>query len=1182
MTQPSPPSRKKTSQASTAQGQVVPSVIASAKPSWLDTLIQSPAVTNLVNTIATQQRVVVQGSQGSSSHLLAGALALQLNKRVLLVVAHLDEADDAINDLDLLVEKNPALVVSRFGALEVLPGESSVSLELLAQRLSLVSQIIEAKSSKPVKPSKHGKPATQNQSGESSLSQTSPSVIVTPIAALMQAIPRPELLKNFSLTMSVDDELSPGQLMDWLATAGYQRTDAIEQPGDFATRGGIIDIYPPAGSMETVLGQTSSDETGQAGSPIRLDYFGDQIESICRIDPDTMGSGSRLQRVRIVGASTTQLQNDTDTTSFLSLLGDETLVVMHEVMELSEQARGYFERLTNPRGIYPPAAVFKAITQRRHVEINQYSARGADTLPMPLRPLGSFDKDAPKAIAELGELAGQDHVDAVVLCPKQAERDRLEDLVKEHAPNALKKLRLEVGFLNRGFIWEQAGRELQLIPHQELFHRYDVAKKSRTVATGSAAGSRAADAFLEISPGDYVVHQDHGIARFVGLAAMKGQQRKTSADRKAASSEPVRHDDVKVNEEYLTLEFAQKALLHVPASQIDLVQKYIGGFSGRPPLSLLGGKRWEKQKEQVADSVKDLAAELLRVQAARASMSGLRYPQDTPWQKAFEAEFPYQETEDQLAAINAVKKDMSDVQPMDRLICGDVGFGKTEIAIRAAFKAAEFGKQVAVLVPTTVLAEQHERTFRSRMADYPFNVESLSRFKTPKQVRETLKKLSLGQVDVIIGTHRLLSKDVAFCDLGLVIVDEEQRFGVEHKNKLLELRVTTDVLTLSATPIPRTLHMAMLGLRDISSLATPPVDRRAIVTEVMPFDRRRIKQAIVRELNRQGQIYFVHNRVHNIQSIADDIQQLVPDARILIGHGQMPGHELEKIMLKFVRKQADILVSTTIIESGLDIPSANTMFINQADHFGLSELHQLRGRVGRSKHRAYCYLMLPEDRPITDKATNRLRAIEQYAMLGSGFKIAMRDLELRGAGNLLGAEQSGHIAAVGYDMYCHLLEDATHKLKNERIIEPVRTHLELGATGALPKQYIASDKFRMESYRRLSRASSLDELTAVVKDMTDAYGNPPDAAQRLIDLTEIRIAASTLEVDALKLDGPDLIFRTNKPQKLDEILSSAPGRASIIDHSTVYYRPPANYLSQTSTMLAVLRKLLVRPVVNPN
>jgi transcription-repair coupling factor (superfamily II helicase) len=1110
---------------------------------WLDTIASSAALDAVTAQLSRSQRVVVSGSQGSSTYLLAGLLAQKLNCRVLLVVAHLDEADDVVNDLPLVVQRSAGqpMSVSRFGALEVLPGESNVSLELLAERLNVVSHLMESKN----KPS-------------------SASVLVAPIQALMQSVPDPATIHQLSLTISVNQELSPGQLMNWLTSAGYQRTDAIEHPGDFAARGGIIDIYPPAGSIETQGSDNLvASDTGEAGTPIRIDYFGDEIDSISRIDPDTMGSGARLQRVRILGAAADKLQSDRDMTNLLSLLGDDTLVMMHEVMELSEQARGYFERLTNPRGIYAPNAVFKAITQRRHIEVNQYSARGSDTAPLPLRPLESFDRDATKAVEQLGELAADANNDVVVLCAKEVEKERLEQLIEQHAPDAVGKLAIEVGFLHRGFIWEHGQKLLHVIPHQELFHRYDAPRRIRRVSVGSAAGGRAADAFLEISPGDYVVHQDHGIARFVGLKTMKeaGKKGKGAA-----------------GEEYLTLEFAQKALLHVPASQIDLVQKYIGGFNGRPPLSLLGGKRWEKQKEQVAESVKDLAAELLRVQAARSSMAGVRYPEDTPWQKAFEAEFPYQETEDQLAAINAVKKDMADHQPMDRLICGDVGFGKTEIAIRAAFKAAEFGKQVAVLVPTTILAEQHERSFRARMAGYPIKIESLSRFKTPKQIREVLKKMSLGQVDILVGTHRLLSKDVVFRDLGLVIIDEEQRFGVEHKNKLLELRVTTDVLTLSATPIPRTLHMAMLGLRNISSLSTPPMDRRAIVTEVMPFDRRRIQQALVRELNRQGQVYFLHNRVHDIQSVADDIQQLVPDARVIVGHGQMPGHELEKVMLKFVRKQADILVATTIIESGLDIPSANTIFINQADHFGLAELHQLRGRVGRSRHRAYCYLLLPEDRPITDKASQRLRAIEQYAMLGSGFKIAMRDLEIRGAGNLLGPEQSGHIAAVGYDMYCHLLEEATRKLKNERIIEPVRTHLELGLTGALPKAYISSDKFRMEAYRRLSRASTLEELAGVIKDMTDAYGKPPEAAQTLIDLTEIRIAASTLEVDGLKLDGPDLIFRTQKPQKLDHVLRDAPGRASIIDNQTVYYRPPANYLSQPSTLLAVLRKLLVRPV----
>jgi len=893
--------------------------------------------------------------------------------------------------------------------------------------------------------------------------------------------------------------------------------------------------------------------------------LGDEIDSIRRVDAQTLGSGQTLPRLRLIGASAAQLQSDEHTTNLLSLLPDNAIVVMHEMLELSEQARGYYERLTNPRGIFAPQQVFRDITGRRHVEVNQYSSVAAaeELIEAPIGPLQSFDRDAAIGIHEIAELVATPGFEVVILCGQTAERERLYELIDEHAPAARDAVRIEVAYLHRGYTWELSpavtdgdpGR-LVLVPHHELFHRYGTRRRLRRILTTGGAGTKASDAFLDIAAGDYVVHVDHGIALFKGLRTMKKEGR---------------------SEEYLTLEYADHALLHVPATQIDQIQKYIGGFHGKPPLSTLGGKRWARQKEQVSEAVKDMAAELLRVQAARASLPGIRYPADTPWQREFEAEFPYPETQDQLAAIAEIKKNMSDEQPMDRLICGDVGFGKTEVAIRGAFKAAEYGKQVAVLVPTTILAEQHERTFRERMADYPFRIESISRFKTASELKEVLDKLAKGEVDIIIGTHRLLSKDVHFADLGLVIIDEEQRFGVEHKQKLMQLRLTVDVLTLSATPIPRTLHMSMLGLRDISSLTTAPLDRRAVVTEVIAYDAQRIKRALVRELSRDGQIYFVHNRVHNIRSVADEVQKLVPDARIVIGHGQMPGHELEEVMLKFIRREADILVSTTIIESGVDIATANTMFINHADQFGLADLHQLRGRVGRYKHRAYCYLILPPDRPLTDTAAQRLRAIEHYSMLGAGFKIAMRDLEIRGAGNILGAEQSGHIATVGYEMYCQLLEDASRKLKREEKLEPSKTHLELPMSGHLPKSYIPSEKFRMEAYRRISRASTLEELDSVAHDLKDAYGQPPPPAQALLDLTEIRIAAGTLGVEGMKLDGPDLIFKTAHPTRLDAILRDAPGRASVIDDMTVYYRPPPAYLDP-STLPAVLRKLLVKPL----
>ncbi|HSZ57415.1 MAG TPA: helicase-related protein, partial [Tepidisphaeraceae bacterium] len=497
----------------------------------------------------------------------------------------------------------------------------------------------------------------------------------------------------------------------------------------------------------------------------------------------------------------------------------------------------------------------------------------------------------------------------------------------------------------------------------------------------------------------------------------------------------------------------------------------------------------------------------------------------------------------------------------------------TELAMRAAFKAAEFGKQIAVLVPTTVLAEQHYRSFRERMANYPFIVESISRFKSSKQQKEIVQRLNKGEVDVLIGTHRLLSKDVKFTDLGLVVIDEEQRFGVTHKERLKQMRKTVDVLTMSATPIPRTLHMSMLGLRDISSLTTAPQDRRSIVTEVMAFDKQRVKLAILRELQREGQVYFVHNRVANILDMAEQIQQLVPDARIITGHGQMGEGELEDVMLKFVRHEADILVCTTIIESGLDIPNVNTILINNADRFGLSELHQLRGRVGRYKHRAYCYLLLPSDRPVTPVAAKRLKAIEEYSHLGAGFKIAMRDLELRGAGNILGPEQSGHIAAVGYEMYCQLLEEATRQLKNEPKAAQPEAHVEIGISAFFPKTWIAADRQRMDMYRRLTRCTSLEMLHMLEADAKDAFGEAPRQAVLLFAMTELRLLAGIYGISSIIKKDPDVVLTVSDAAKAQAALTGAPGTLRVIDEKTVYLRMPATYM-QPETLLMVLRNLL--------
>ncbi len=1081
------------------------------------------AVQGIARRLDEGGRLVALGSSGSSAALVAGALAARLGRPVVFVVAHLDDADDCADMLNSFASGGGAArrapapggegvteppFAARFPALEIVPGESQVSLDLFAERLAVARRF--------------------------AAGVRGPCVLVCPVQALMQAAPSPERFDSLSLRLREGDDAGLDAVVRWLDGAGYERADTVEEAGQYAVRGGILDVFPPA-------------STGESGGPVRLDFFGETIETISEFDLDSMGSGRRVKAVEFIGADAGAVLQEEGSVSLLELLRGDAAVVLHETIEVIEQARGYYERVSDARGISGPPAVMKLLQERFRgfLEINAFSAGTAgaqDRVALPVRPLPEFARDVGDALREVGAMASSRRV--VVYCQAPGEAARLGEMLTEEIPDRAPDVAREVAYLHRGFLWgddpsgeDDPRRALALVPYHEIVHRYETRRRVRRLR-----GGRATDAFIDLQPGDYVVHQDHGIAKFLGLRTMKQRALGAQAHQEdvkarlekrkgrrgaAADGAPEGHADA--GEEYLTLEFAGGGRLHVPASQIEHVQKYVGGRHGKPPLSTLGGKKWQHQKERTGEAVKDLASEMLRVQAARAATPGVRFPADTAWQKEFEAEFPFEETEDQTASLGEIKRDMQAGRPMDRLLCGDVGYGKTELAIRAAFKACEFGRQVAVLVPTTVLAEQHERTFRSRFAGFPFRVESLSRFKTVKEQNETLAAVRKGQVDVIIGTHRLLSRDVKFADLGLVVIDEEQRFGVEHKQALLSLRMTVDVLTLSATPIPRTLHMAMLGLRDISSLTTPPLDRRAVVTEVIPYNEKRIGAAISRELAREGQVFFVHNRVHNIREVAERVASLAPGARVIHGHGQMEPHELEAVMLAFMRREADILVSTTIIESGIDIPTANTMIINDADRFGLADLHQLRGRVGRYKHRAYCYLLLPQDRPVTEQAQRRLRAIEEFSMLGAGFKISMRDLEIRGAGNLLGAEQSGHIAAVGYDMYCRLLDRAVRSLRHERVAEVTETTIDIGVTGAIPKSYIPSDSRRMEAYRRLSRAASAEDLAAVAKDLAEAYGEPPKAVARLLALAELRVAAHALGVRSVSIKERDVVLRCEAP-----------------------------------------------------
>jgi transcription-repair coupling factor (superfamily II helicase) len=1142
------------------------------------------------------KRVLVRGSQGSSSSFFAGAMARLSGRVVFYVVAHLDEADETVDELSAA-----GVDALRMPALEVLPGETGVSLELFAERLAVVRGLVEKAARQP------------------GIEASSGRVVVCPIQSLMQPVPGARSLDALARTVRVRDRLEPGDLVRWLGNAGYERVEAIEEPGQFAARGGILDVFPPGSSLG------SAAESG-GGVPVRFDFFGDEVEKITEIDLDTMGSDRAVESVELVCASLDRIfgkgkdakEGTIDTTGgaescpFMEYWPRDAVVVLHEPLEVTEQARGYFERLTDTR-IYGPPAVLKRLQEQSgkgggYLETSQFSgakATGDVEVELPVRALGELPRETAEGVKELARIAaGEGRV--AVFCENAGELSRFGELVGEHAPEARGRIEATSAYVHRGFVWglEDKGA-LHVVAYHELLHRFETRRRfgGKRGEAARIRGARAMDTFLDFAPGDYVVHKEHGIALFHGLTVMRPREVKREApvvlpgDRQAKrkgtrAGGPSHEDPDEGLEEYLHLEFAGSSQLYVPATKIDQVQKYIGGFKGKPTLSSIGGQRWRKQKEAVAESVKDLAGEMLRIRAARESVPGVRYPGDTTWQKEFEAEFPFEPTEDQLAAIAEIKKDMQSERPMDRLLCGDVGYGKTEVAMRAAFKAVEYGKQVAVLVPTTVLAEQHERTFRSRFADYPFRIESVSRFKTNQEVNKVLADLRKGQVDIIVGTHRLLSKDVHFADLGLVVIDEEQRFGVEHKERLLSLRMTVDVLTLSATPIPRTLHLSMLGLRDISSLAQAPMDRRAVVTEVIPYNARRIEQAIARELARDGQVFFVHNRVYNITSVADDIQRLAPDARIVVGHGQMPDGELEDVMMRFMRRDADILVSTTIIESGIDIPTANTMFINDADKFGLADLHQLRGRVGRYKHRAYCYMLLPPDRTVAEKAVKRLKAIEEFSMLGAGFKIAMRDLEIRGAGNILGPEQSGHIAAVGYEMYCQLLEKAVRELRSEPTQQVSETSIEIGVSGMIPKRYIPSDTRRMEAYRRMAVASSQEDLAKIETELKQAYGGPlPAATVRLLELASLRVAASALMVRSIAIRGPDVLLRA-RPKDAAAValkLKIGPEKAmrgavqefglTVLEPkkgeemAEVYFRPPAGYM-QAETLLRVLRTRL--------
>jgi transcription-repair coupling factor (superfamily II helicase) len=1073
-----------------------------------------PAVAALKNG----RGATVDGTWGSSAALIAAALGLHAPRSVFVVIAHPRDLDAWVEDLASFAGLRPTV----FPAWDNRPSESTLIDEVAGQRLRVLKQL---------------------EAGEP------PRYVVATIQALIQPVPGRAQLAQHRRVLRVNVPVDPDELVAWLVNRGFRRTEAVELPGEFSRRGGILDVF-----------------SADADTPYRLEFFGDEIESIRQFSPHTQRSLGELQSIELLGAGVEQPDGGGNgdrgaslvayTGHFCDYLPADAWTILVEPDDLHEQGKHYLERVADPRGLFSVPAVFQQLLRFPSVQESALPAASVETIcHLRVESVERFSSNVAKLRDELDDAAAGDRV--LIACHNEAERKRLGEVLAAGQLAQSERLALVTGRVRAGFRIVDAG--IVVLSDHELFHR----EEARQILPRRRLESRAIDTFLDLAEDDLVVHVSHGIARYRGMQVLENNGR---------------------SEEHLILEFREGTRVYVPASKIDLVQKYVGGARTEPELSRLGGTAWQRKKERVESAVLDLASDMIGLQALREAKPGIALPLDTEWQAEFEAAFPYQETPDQLTTLVEIKRDMQRSRPMDRLICGDVGYGKTELAVRAAFKTIDNGRQVAVLVPTTVLAEQHFRTFSERLAEYPFMVDSISRFRSHGEQKRILERLAQGGIDIIIGTHRLVSADVAFKDLGLVIIDEEQRFGVEHKERLKRLRQTVDVLTMTATPIPRTLHLSLLGIRDISNLETPPADRLAIETRIVRFDPELIRHAILRELNRDGQIYFVHNRVYNIKDLADRLQRIVPEARISVAHGQMPEHELEQAMLRFVRRESDVLVATTIIESGLDIPNVNTIFINQADNYGLADLHQLRGRVGRYKHRAYAYLLLDSERGVTPAAARRLKAIEEFTELGAGFKIAMRDLEIRGAGNILGTQQSGHIAAVGYEMYCQLLENAVRQLKNQPLRASLEVSVDLPWPAYLPRDYVAGQRLRIEVYRRLARVRRLERLQDFRQEIRDRFGPMPESAEWLLRLAEIRLLAARWQIAGVHLEevldksaGPrDLVFGYRSPRKIKRLADRAGGRLRIVDGTTAYFRlAPAE--TEAELLYACLKELLRSP-----
>jgi transcription-repair coupling factor (superfamily II helicase) len=1006
------------------------------------------------------------------------------------------------------------------------------------------------------------------------------SILIAPVEAAALKLFDRDYYAGLAVTLKRGEEVDVEILTGHLASVGYTQMDLVEMPGQFTRRGGILDVYSP-----------------ESDRPARIEFFGDEIETIRKFDPETQRSQSALdealllpltetpvterllaavhgrlsrQRVKLEGS-----EDDEEMAAELASAGgvsvfpgweffsavagaekslltllpkcalfiEEPAMVRNQIDRWWNKVEQRHERsgigsLIRPEDIYlRPEILTAQLEAHMGLDLDQLGVVDvleADTtlgeIELNTRPTLRFHGSIPALTEHLRTLMAAE-TRIVLAAPHQGDVERLATVMREYQipyrlgsrnPHPGETMLDESSYLAGDLRVPVIVRtpvaagvsfldsNLILFGANDLSDDVDVAARPEPRRSKTAA---FVSDFRDLGLGDYVVHVEHGIAQYQGL-------------------KEIVQDDLSV--EFMILEFAEQAKLYVPLTRLDLIQKYRSTDAGpAPALNRLGSQQWTKTKARVRKAMREMTGELLKLYAERATAQGTAFSRDNEFQKEFEDSFDYIETDDQISAIRAIKYDMETATPMDRLLCGDVGYGKTEVAMRAAFKAVQDGKQVAVLAPTTVLSFQHFETFKKRFAQFPINVEMISRFRTQKEQKNIVDRVATGKVDILIGTHRLLSKDIKFQDLGLLVVDEEQRFGVRHKERLKQLRKEIDVLAMSATPIPRTLHMSLVGLRDMSVIETPPKDRMAIQTVVAKFDEKIVRSAIEVELERGGQVYFVHNRVESIYEIASRIQELVPAARVCVGHGQMSETELERVMLAFMRHEYDVLVATTIIENGLDIPLANTMLINRADRHGLSELYQLRGRVGRSNRRAYAYLLIPPEQELTEIARRRLAALKEFSDLGAGFKIAALDLELRGAGNMLGGEQSGHIEAVGFELYTSMLEAAVKEMKGETSEEHPSTQLNLGIALRIDESYVPEENQRLRLYKKIAAAISEAAVSEVRAEMEDRYGAPPDATVYLLEAALIRLECERIGIAQVDRKRAELHIRFRENAAID-------------------------------------------------